>query len=189
MPIDTIQYLFNQPVQFYKVNPTDDELANGMTSWEKTAYHKRLGVCNFISPEYCHPLSFEDYLTFQFKGAVNDFNLLFAIQALAVSAGTNTSASPSQLIDSGADFSGDGVIVGNLVINTTQNTSSFVNNVASGTTLDLDEDVFLASPEDYRISDWIGAGTWKYDWTNKRIYQATPSPFSIYKPGGVTVGE
>lgn len=178
----------NQPIQLYKQSPTDAELALGMTAWEQTAYHKRLGNCDFIGPDYCHPVLNTDFMTFQFKLPTTGDNVLPQLSSSTISSGLNTSVGSSQLIDSIQDFIADGVVATNVVVNATDSTSSFVNNVASGTTLDLDDDIFPAFPVSYRVLSWKGAGEWRFDIVNDLIHMDTPSPTTLYKEGDLVVG-
>jgi hypothetical protein len=53
-------------------------------------------------------------------------------------------------VDSGADFTASGVVVGDLVSNTTTNLTATVTGVAT-TTLSLDGNIFLATPNDYAV--------------------------------------
>lgn len=64
---------------------------------------------------------------------------------------TNTSTSTDQLIDSSVDFQTLGVSVGDIVVNATNYTSSKVYAVVNATTLDLGDDIFTASGDDYII--------------------------------------
>lgn len=66
------------------------------------------------------------------------------------SSGTADGTTASKLIDSGADFSTDGVDVGDEVYNVTDDTYAFVTAVDSGTALSLSADIFV-SGEDYSI--------------------------------------
>jgi hypothetical protein len=177
----------NQPIQLYKQNPTDAELSLGMTAWAQTAYHKRLGNCFFVGPEYCHPVLNTDFMTFQFKAKTIGDNVLSQLSDSVLSSGANTSVSTDQLINSGEDFVGDGVAVSNVVVNSTTNTSTFVNNVASATTLDLDLDIFLATPNSYKVLSWKGAGEWKYNINTDIIYMDTPSPTTLFKEGALGI--
>lgn len=70
---------------------------------------------------------------------------------VAVSSGTTTGTVTNVLSDSGADFTGDGVEVGDRVDNTTDGTFTFVTAVSSGVALVLADDIFT-SGEDYEIT-------------------------------------
>lgn len=66
------------------------------------------------------------------------------------SSGSNTSVTVNKLVDSGADFVGDGVEIGDFVTNNTTNQQVSVTAVAA-TELTLDGDIFTASPESYSV--------------------------------------
>ena len=63
----------------------------------------------------------------------------------------NTSVVASQLVDSAVNFTQLNVQVGDIVYNTTAKLSSPVVNVINATTIQLANDIFLASPEAYTI--------------------------------------
>jgi hypothetical protein len=63
--------------------------------------------------------------------------------------GATTATTASKLVDSGASFTTT-VEVGNIVINTTDNTMTNITGVDSGTTLSVADDIFT-SGEDYTI--------------------------------------
>ena len=67
-----------------------------------------------------------------------------------VATGTTTSTSAGNLVDSGGDFVDDGAEVGDTAWNTTDNTSTVVTTVTSGTALALRDDI-MASGEVYQI--------------------------------------
>jgi hypothetical protein len=71
--------------------------------------------------------------------------------SVAVSSGTTTGTVTGVLSDSGADFTGDGVEVGDRVDNTTDGTFTFVTAVSSGVALVVADDIFT-SGEGYAIS-------------------------------------
>jgi len=64
--------------------------------------------------------------------------------------GTTTSASAGKLVDTGGDFSTDGVVAGDWVYNSTDGTWARVTAVDSGTQLSIDVDV-MGSGEGYKI--------------------------------------
>lgn len=66
------------------------------------------------------------------------------------SAGSATSTTASKLVDSAADFSAEGVDVGDEVYNTTDQTYAYVTAVDSATALSLSADIFVSS-ENYTI--------------------------------------
>jgi hypothetical protein len=182
MAANEIIYLNNQPIQLYKVTAGVNE-----RQWDRTAYHKRQGACFFEGPDYCHPVLNTDFMTFQFKAKTIGDNVLSQLSDSVLSSGANTSVGTDQLINSGEDFVADGVAVTNLVVNSTTNTSTFVNNVASATTLDLDLDIFLATPNSYKVLSWKGAGEWKYNINTDIIYMDTPSPTTLFKEGALGI--
>lgn len=185
--MSVIEYLFNQPVQLYKVNPTTAELNDGFTSWENTAYHKRLGNCFFIGPEYCHPVKNTDYMTFQFKASTTGVNLLTAYNT-PVSSGTNTHVVANKLKDTGANFTGDGVAVGMLVTNDTVLGTTVVTNVDSSTILSLDDDIFLATPNDYQIFPIYMSGNLRVNQTAQTYYIDTATASLLTFDSPMTVG-
>ena len=68
--------------------------------------------------------------------------------------GTNTSTSLDQLIDTSKNFFTDNIYAGDIVYNiTTPSAATIINNPipSSSDTLDLNNDIFAASPEDYII--------------------------------------
>lgn len=183
MASNEIILLDNQPIQFYK-----QVAGTNQRQWDRTAYHKRQGRCFFEGQDYCHPVETTDFMTFQFKLPTTGDNVLPQLSSSTISSGLNTSVGSSQLIDSIQDFIADGVVATNVVVNATDSTSSFVNNVASGTTLDLDDDIFPAFPVSYRVLSWKGAGEWRFDIVNDLIHMDTPSPTTLYKEGDLVVG-
>jgi len=73
-------------------------------------------------------------------------------QLILKSVGSNTSTTLNKLVDSGANFTGDGVEVGDFVTNNTTNQQAAVIAVAA-TELTLDGDIFTSSPQAYSIYD------------------------------------
>lgn len=69
-----------------------------------------------------------------------------------LSTGTNTSVSVNELVDASADFIANGVSVGDIVANTTNNTTAYVISVGT-TSLILDADIFISSPSNYVVYD------------------------------------
>lgn len=67
---------------------------------------------------------------------------------LPVLSGTTTAATANKLVDVGADFSN--VSVGDIIYNTTDNTSATVTAIDTSTILSVSADIFT-SPEDYEI--------------------------------------
>lgn len=83
--------------------------------------------------------------------AASGTRIFDATTTTTLASGTNTSVTSGKLVDSGADFSGDGVAVGNVVKNTTSGTYAYVSAVDSGTALSLSADIFTATPRNYEI--------------------------------------
>lgn len=67
--------------------------------------------------------------------------------------GTNTSVTASKLVDSGATFVTDGVLVGDSVRNDTDSTITTVSAVDSETQLALNADIFTAGSKAYYVGD------------------------------------
>lgn len=68
-----------------------------------------------------------------------------------LASGTNTSVSASNLVDSTAAFSSNTISQGDIVVNTSTNTVANVVSVTSATTILLDTNIFLATPNNYKI--------------------------------------
>jgi hypothetical protein len=66
-------------------------------------------------------------------------------------AGTNTSVTSNQLIDTVVNFNTLGVVPGDIVVNNTTNESTTVDAILSSFALGLVDDIFLVTPEDYTI--------------------------------------
>jgi hypothetical protein len=79
--------------------------------------------------------------------------LSYISKAISVT-GTNTSVTANKLVNSGATFitGATPITIGDLVFNTDTHLKAFVTAVDSDTQLTLSVDIFLASPEDYRIN-------------------------------------
>lgn len=73
------------------------------------------------------------------------------------STGTGTSVSANQLVDTGANFIADGVVVNNWVKNTTTGALTQVATVVDANTLTLDDDVF-GGLDSYRVFEGITMG-------------------------------
>ena len=69
---------------------------------------------------------------------------------IILSTGTTTSTTANKLVDSGATFSTDGIIVGAWVWNTTDDTYAEVTAIDSETTLSIDADI-MVSGEGYKV--------------------------------------
>lgn len=68
------------------------------------------------------------------------------------SAGSATSLSAGNLVDSGANFNTDNIVVGDTVKNITAGTSTTVSIVTSTTALAMTADIFTVGSEDYEIT-------------------------------------
>lgn len=86
------------------------------------------------------------------NGYIYDTTYSTFFQIKQYSADTTDGTTANKLVDSGADFSGDGVQAGMIVYNTTDSTEATVTAVDSGTTLSLSSDIFT-SGENYVIGD------------------------------------
>jgi hypothetical protein len=160
MAANEIIYLPNQPIQMYLVNPTATEIEEGYTSWATTAYHKRQGDCYFLGLDYCTPVNkATDKLQFQFKAKTTGANLVLPLFNPYLT-GTNTSVSAGKLVDSGNPFGA--VDLNQLVVNTTNNTGTYVSNVDSASTLSMEQDIFTATPRNYSIYSIIVNGGFRY---------------------------
>ena len=100
------------------------------------------------------------------------------------STGTATGTTTQLLIDSSADFTGDGVAVDDIVVNTTDKTSTRVSSIINSITLVLDDDIFV-SGEDYVISNDVIAPLITH---TQRLYydsvEATANTGNIHYDGG-----
>lgn len=187
MAANDIEYYNGQPVQLYKVTPTTGDIADGMTAWSTTAYHKRLGSCYFVDADYCHPVKEDtDRLTFQFKAATTGANLISGAFTPFIT-GTNTSVTTDFLIDAGATFLADGSQLNHFVCNTTTNDSSYIIDLTSETSLELDEDIFTATPQNYEIYDIYNGGGWKYNTSTGLFSMPVAAPTTLTIPGSMTV--
>lgn len=74
-------------------------------------------------------------------------NLRIHSEAHLRASGSVSSTSAGNLVDAGADFTADGVKVGDTVLNITDSTSTTVTVVTSGTTLALADDIFESGDE------------------------------------------
>jgi len=76
-------------------------------------------------------------------------NRLTAYETLLTS-GANTAVVVDNLIDAGATFDTDGINIGDVVINITTEKYAYVVDIAA-TSLTLTDDIFLATPENYKV--------------------------------------
>lgn len=75
---------------------------------------------------------------------------------LLKSSGTNDSITVNKLVDSGATFVADGVVIGHEVVNVTDSTRAIVTAVDGETTLSLDTDIFpAASGDTYQVGGYL----------------------------------
>lgn len=84
---------------------------------------------------------------------------ILGVKATAKSSGTATSDTASKLVDSGATFQTDGVVVGDVAYNLDDGTSALVTAVNSETSLNLASDAFPDGNEQYEVgSKFIDPG-------------------------------
>lgn len=160
----SIQYLQNSPVQFYKLR------GRGADIFENSAYdQRRIYDCDFITPSFCQEVDINDQLAFQFKASTIGSELINNFFNPVIS-GTNTSVSTGQLVDLGANFSTSGVSSSFLVLNTTDDFSSFAISPIGTTTLDLNDDIFSATPKIYQIYPIRITGGWKFTSLGGKFY-------------------
>ena len=117
-----------------------------------------------VSPTYS-PFAYFEFGTGTNTPAVGDTIIQTPI---ALKTGTNTSATAFKLIDSGASFITNGIIVGCVVKNTTDNTYSSVVSVDSQTQLTLKTNIFPTTPKGYAVYSTkpVVVGTPTFDDTN-----------------------
>lgn len=187
MAANDIEYFFNQPIQLYKVTPTDAEKEGGQTAWADTAYHKRLGNCYFVDKDYCHPVVATDYMTFQFKAATFEDELLLS-SIVSLASDTNDSVTALKLVDSSVNFIADGIGLNNLVLNTTDYLSAYVDNVDSGTALTLSADIFTSFPKSYLIYNINISGNWEFDEPTSSFFVDTAASGGVEFASILTVG-
>jgi hypothetical protein len=113
-----------------------------------------------FNTEYCTLVETGDTTQVQFRlTPVTGVNVLPEGNFEPQSEGTTDGTTANKLVDSTATFATDGVIVGAMVKNTTDNTYANVTAVDSETQITLDADIFI-SGEDYIIINWeLGIGT------------------------------
>jgi len=113
-----------------------------------------------FNTEYCHLVETTDTTELQFQlTPVTGVNVLPEGAFNPQSQGTADGTSANKLVNSGATFATDGVIIGAMVKNTTDNTYASVTAIDSETQLSLDANIFV-SGEDYIIINWaIATGT------------------------------
>ena len=164
-----IQYLQNSPVQFYKLRGTNADV------FENSAYdQRRIYDCDFITPSFCQEVDIDDALNFQFKASEQGSELISEF-FFPIRTANNTSVSTGELIDSGANFSSLGVLASYLVVNNTDNTSSYAIAPIGTTTLTLNDDIFGTTPENYTIYPIRISGVWKYNVLEGKFYIDVPS--------------
>lgn len=172
MPAQPIRYIKQTSPQFYKY-PGE---------FNKQDYNTLIDSCGLVDLAYCQPYRVGDPLCFQFKAQEDGANL-FADQLIL--SGTNTSVSAGTLQDSSEDFSAAlGLSIGHIVMNDTTGDGSF--NTANFTTsVNLNADIFTATPEDYSIYYWKSVG----DWTiNDGLICADNTGSELFFEEGFTVG-
>jgi hypothetical protein len=100
--------------------------------------------------------------------------------AAVVASGTNTSTTALQLVDSAALFVTRNVQVGDVVYNTTLSTAATVTKVVSETVIQLNVNIFTASPQNYTV----------YSNNGKEgcvLYIGTAGDLEVVTAGGQTV--
>jgi len=187
MAANDIIYLPNQPVQLYKVTPTSTEIEEGYTSWATTAYHKRQGDCYFLGLDYCTPVNkATDKLQFQFKAKTTGANLVLPLFNPYLT-GTNTSVSAGKLVDSGNPFGA--VDINHLVVNTTDDTGTYVSNTDSASTLSMEQDIFTATPRNYSIySIYVNGGFRYFPATDLFTVSVAGGGYYVEYTGVLTIG-
>lgn len=85
------------------------------------------------------------------EGSSRWYHLWVCSAITPIAAATNTSTSSSKLIDSGADFTTDGVKAGDVVRNLTDGTEARVTAKDSGTQLALSADIFTGTGKSYEV--------------------------------------
>lgn len=170
-----IQYLQNSPVQFYKLTGRS---VNDASIFENSAYdQRRIYDCDFTTPSFCQEADINDVFAFQFKASTIGSELITEFFT-PIRTANNTSVSAGQLIDAGANFSTLGVVGSFLVVNNTNNLSSYAIAPIGTTTLDLNDDIFGTTPENYSIYPIRITGAWKFDNNNNKFYIDSPSGVS-----------
>lgn len=113
-----------------------------------------------FNTDYCTLVETTQTTELQFElTPVTGVNVLPEGAFTSQAAGTADGTSANKLVDSTATFALDGVLVGAIVRNTTDNTYASVTAIDSETQLTLDTDIFV-SGEDYIIINWdITSGT------------------------------
>lgn len=135
---------FPAEVELFSDIPLSDELAPAALALMQEVVSAGVRVVSsVISPE--NAFGFEDSI-----GTLGFDDL--------ISTGTNTSTAAFQLRDSGANFTGDGVGIGNEVVEITGNATALVISVDSAIQLTLDTDIFTSSPLDYDVINGGGGG-------------------------------
>lgn len=101
--------------------------------------------------------------------------ICFKLEA-PITSGTATGTTANKLVAAGDTFETDGVRIGNIVYNTTDNTRCFVSAIDSETQLSLDEDI-MANAETYSIYASYVCYIWDgYEWIEwKAMRQDTHS--------------
>ena len=131
-------------VELFSDVPVPDALASAAFGLMQDVVSAGVRVqSSLISPE--NPFSFEGGI-----GTLG-FDTLF-------STGANTSALAFKLVDSGATFITDGVIVGSEVREVVSNITALVTNLDSETELTIDTDIFPSTPLDYEVIGGTGGG-------------------------------
>lgn len=125
-------------------------------------------VIPFDSLESCADCFNTDYCTLVEQGdntqlefglsPLNNVSVVSDFSPLVSSTTDGTTA--NKLVDSGASFTTDGILIGAIVKNTTDTTYATITAIDDDNTLSLSADIFI-SGEDYSILNWVfgGSGT------------------------------
>lgn len=123
---------------------------NSPESYRIVFFGDTVKLKDIVGDDELGDLTFYDSLSYEYN-ATEAKNRLTADSSY-VSTGTTTSTTTNYLVDSSANFTADGVSSDDVVVNTTDKTSTRVALVLSSTTLVLDDDIFV-SGEDYTVSN------------------------------------
>jgi|DEB0MinimDraft_6_1074348.scaffolds.fasta_scaffold01325_3 hypothetical protein len=125
-------------------------------------------VIPFDSLDNCADCFNTDYCTLVEQG--DETELEFGLSPLrgvsvisdfsALVSSTTDGTTANKLVDSGATFTTDGILIGAIVKNTTDDTYATITAIDDDNTLSLSADIFI-SGEDYAILNWVfgGSGT------------------------------
>lgn len=170
-----LTFLNNFPLPMYSIS-----------EYSSRAYNQYRNSCQMSEPCWCPTYLQSDPFSFQFKAEELGSNL-FATQYLLD--GTNTGVTAGKLVDAGENFTTQlGVTITYLVENKTTNESTY--STANGTTtMDLYDDIFTATPEDYRVWKYkSSSNAWQISTSDDTVC-ATNTNAELSYPAAVTVGK